>query len=190
MDRKLWDRFASVYKADLLPFVIDSATPISPKSSLEGVGKVPSTVTEDGVRGIRGWSDIQTTDEDIRRYKDDERLGIMMVARTFKAISIQGVRADAFAERDRLEAALKGDFVQGFRGLGNRANYLLLLRTDEDLSFRVPAASFEVEAYGNRNAVILAGGPLGYEWPRGFQRDLASLPAIKSTDVRNALNIG
>lgn len=170
--------------------MIDSAATISPDSSLQSVGKVPSIVSDNGVRGIHNWPDVQTTDADIRGYKDDERLGIMMVARTFKAISIQGVRADAFAERDRLEAALKGDFVQGFRGLGNRANYLLLLRTDEDLSFRVPAASFEVEAYGNRNAVILAGGPLGYEWPRGFQRDLAGLPVIKSAVVRNALNIG
>jgi hypothetical protein len=85
-----WDHFAFALDLidDLLPVVSDLGIPISPDSTLKGLGKTPSLVSRAGAVGIAGWTQKHTSLADMDRWRDDGRLGICIQTRTVRAFDI------------------------------------------------------------------------------------------------------
>lgn len=187
MDKNLWDRFAVNCLEDLLPFVIDSDTPIDPASTIHQLGKVPSIVGANGAKGIHGWPRAITTKDDIERYKKDPRLGIMLNCRTFKSITVSGKSAACLQARDSINYSLKSKTVSGSRTAGKTHSFRMLIRVDEDIKFSAHSEDFEVEIAGDGQCVILAGGPYGLEWSSHIQTDLGDLPVFKKRKVIKAM---
>lgn len=73
-----WERLERVgLSSILLPIVSDQSAKLDEKSSLKVVGKMPSVFNKAGnVVGMIGWSTHVTTDNDIKRWSRDSRIGI------------------------------------------------------------------------------------------------------------------
>jgi hypothetical protein len=86
---------------DLLPVVSNTATGISPNSSLTTLGKVPSMYSKDRhVVGFKGWAERKTTAAMVEAWKRESDYGICMQTRRLRALDI-----------DIKDAALSGAIV-------------------------------------------------------------------------------
>jgi predicted P-loop ATPase len=75
--------------ADLLPVVSDPNAEISAQSTLKKVGKVPSIYNQEGkAAGLKSWTDRVTKPSHIRAWSQDERLGICIQTRHWRALDI------------------------------------------------------------------------------------------------------
>lgn len=86
-----WDNLSSNpgFLPDLLPVCCDTGAPISPRSTLKELGKVPSLVGSNGqARGISNWSNRTTTIADVAGWRKDRRLGICVQTRNHKVFDV------------------------------------------------------------------------------------------------------
>ena len=82
-----WDNLSSNpgFLPDLLPVCCDTGAPISPRSTLKELGKVPSLVGSNGqAHGISNWSNRTTTIADVAEWRKDRRLGICVYKYTLE----------------------------------------------------------------------------------------------------------
>lgn len=88
--KALWQRFVDTGLGDdLLPVVCDRSVPISPRSSLRELGKVPSAIDESGyAHGIKDWPNRNATTEEVERWSSDDRLGICLQTRKCKVFDV------------------------------------------------------------------------------------------------------
>lgn len=75
--------------ADLLPVVSNPSAPISPKSSLKQLGKVPSLYNRGRqIAGIPNWTQHQATPKDIAHWLKEPDYGICLITRNVRALDI------------------------------------------------------------------------------------------------------
>lgn len=91
-----WARLERVVGTQiLLPVVSDQSVKISDKSGLNALGKTPSQFNKNGEAvGITAWTHHITTDNDIKRWSRDRRLGISIRAGAQEPGSTQVVALD------------------------------------------------------------------------------------------------
>lgn len=85
-----WDLLlASGVGGDLLPVVSAPGLPVSPRSRLKEVGKVPSLVDGRGfVVGLPGWTGRAVGAGDLAKWRADNRLGLCLRTRVVRAIDV------------------------------------------------------------------------------------------------------
>ena len=168
-----WDHFELLIGAgDLLPVVSKPGAVVSPKSSLQEVGKTPSLYNREGhAVGIKDWTSKQTSGEEIERWSAVPDLGICIQTRRVRAIDIDVT--------DALVADDIEEFVTEFIGLSlparrrsNSSKCLLAFIVDGDWGKRrVEVAGGIVEVLMNGQQFIAVGThPSGvrYEWDGGL----------------------
>lgn len=75
--------------ADLLPVVSNPTSPVSPKSSLKQIGKVPSLYNKNRqITGISEWTQKQATSKEIERWSQEPDYGICIQTRRIRALDI------------------------------------------------------------------------------------------------------
>src|SRR3989304_8089511 len=123
-----WDHFSLILglTADLLPVVSNAKAPISPRSHLKTVGKVPYVYNaERHIVGLARWTEHISTDADITKWARERDYGICIQTRTVRALDIDIEDADAAAEGQALIAA---HFELPARTRENSAKCLLAVR--------------------------------------------------------------
>lgn len=189
--RQEWEAFASLNLRDLLPTVVDPNVRVSARSQLKGpTTKVPSFVNAQGeMQGFLGWPTKVTTS--VHDWWGDNRLGICMIARFFRAIDID---VDDQAEADRLEAFIR--FELGVAGMQmpvrvrpNSGRRLLMYRLAETPENGLKKTRICVNRKGEcveflheKQQFLVAGShPSGvrYEWPEGIPESVEDVPVIE-----------
>ena len=89
-EKAFWQHLAAAgLGEDLLPVVCDLDVPISSRSSLTELGKIPSDIDENGyARGLKGWTTKTATSHEIERWSEDDRLGICLQTRICKVFDV------------------------------------------------------------------------------------------------------
>ncbi len=87
---KDWKHFVETFGAEnLLPVVSDPNVQISPRSKMKGLGKTPSLINAEGhAVGFTGWPGHEATPKQIERWSRDDRLGISVITRRFRALDV------------------------------------------------------------------------------------------------------
>lgn len=86
-----WNHLAIVagLKKDLLPVVCNPNAVISPRSKMKKIGKTPSIYNPDRqVAGINGWSERETTEQEIVKWAKKSDYGIGIQSRTIRALDV------------------------------------------------------------------------------------------------------
>jgi hypothetical protein len=162
--KEAWQAFIdSGLGPDLLPVVCDLNLPISPRSKLSAVdGKTPSAINENGeVYGIAGWTDRNSSQQDIATWSRDPRLGIGVVCRQVKAFDIDiddPAEAEAATELLQSEIEARTGRRAAVRSRPNSARKLLVVRCQESMGKAViPTSNGEIEFLGDRQYFVAAG---------------------------------
>ena len=180
-DRVLWGRFAVdfQYAADLLPVVSDPSAEKSPLSKMQATGKTPSYFNNDGQAiGFAGWTKYQATAREIKKWSEDNRLGICLQTRNARAIDVD---VDDFDEATDIE-----DFIADFLALpiptrrrSNSTKFLHLVHSPGELTKRrvaVKGGFIELLATGQQ---CIVGGThtsgVRYKWDGGLP---SAVPAV------------
>lgn len=120
----------------LLPVVSNTTLPISSRSSMESVGKIPSNVNHAGfVSGFTGWTSYQAKSSDIPLWSANPDLGISVQCREIRALDVDIPDEDeALAVRTFITAALG---QVDYRMRDNSAKFLVGFRMPGDYAKRV-----------------------------------------------------
>jgi hypothetical protein len=168
-----WDHLELLLGAgDLLPVVSKPGAAVSPKSTLQEVGKTPSLYNREGYAvGIKDWTSKVAESYEVERWSKVSDLGICIQTRHVRAIDIDVT--------DALVADDIEEFVTEFIGLSlparrrsNSSKCLLAFIVDGDWGKRrVEVAGGIVEVLMNGQQFIAVGThPSGvrYEWDGGL----------------------
>lgn len=95
-------------RADLLPVVSRQGAPVSARSNLREVGKVPSRYNnEREVVGVPAWTTYRASERDIARWQREPDYGICLQTRRVRALDIDVVDAATAARvREAIELVL------------------------------------------------------------------------------------
>jgi len=163
-----WDHFSLILglTADLLPVVSNAKAPISPRSHLKTVGKVPSVYNaERHIVGLARWTEHISTDADITKWARERDYGICIQTRTVRALDIDIEDADAAAE---VQALIAEHFELPARTRENSAKCLLAFRIPGEHTKRIlRTAHGAIEFLASGQQFISIGRhPSGvrYEW--------------------------
>lgn len=165
--------------ADLLPVVSNTQATISPRSTMQDLGKTPSRYNrERHAVGIPEWSQHIATDADIKRWSREPDYGICIITREVRAIDVD-VPDQALSDKigyfiyEYLDAALprrqranSGKFLLAFRMPGNKPKRVIKVEGGI------------IEFLGTGQQFIAAGThPSGarYEWAGGLPDDFPPL---------------
>ena len=158
---------------DQLPVAAKLDAPISPKSSLRGIGKTPSIFNASReVVGFTGWTKHVASESDIERWASDPQLGICVQTRRVRAIDVD-ITDQALADRvlNLIEAFLVSeDYMQAppRRCRGNSAKFLVPVVVEGELRKRAIKVSTErIELLaGGQQFVAVSTHPSGerYQW--------------------------
>lgn len=176
---------------DLLPVVCDPSVPISPRSSLAQLGKVPSTIDARGyAHGVKNWSRKNATAEEIERWSGDGRLGICLQTRKCKMFDVD---IEDLELADRVEQFLRSRIARvagvdpqklPLRFRKNSSKFALIVRCDAVISKRVVdlGGGNRIEFLGNGQQAMISGTHPSGSW---IQWDVlpTEAPAISDKDV-------
>lgn len=166
-ERALWQRFVDAgLGGDLLPVVCDLSVPISPRSSLTELGKIPSAIDENGyAHGIKDWPNRNAALEEIERWSSDDRLGICLQTRQCKVFDVD-IEDQELADRVEqflrpLIAELAGvdpDWVP-LRHRDNSSKFALIVRCEAMIRKRIIdlGGSHKIEFLGNGQQAVISG---------------------------------
>jgi hypothetical protein len=163
---------------DLLPVVSDPSVPVSPGSSLSGVGKVPSVLNGRGEAvGLSGWTQKKATHEEIVKWSANPRLGMCLQTRKVRAFDIDiedSELADAVSKKI-------ADTVGALpcRTRANSSKRLFLFEVEGQIPKRaIRLDNGLIEMLGSGQQCIISGThPSGarYEWLDGLPVDIPRL---------------
>lgn len=174
-----WDYLSLILglTQDLLPVVSDLGVTISPDSTMKELGKTPSYISRSGAVGVAKWTQKQTTQAEIDRWRADGRLGVCIIARTVRAFDIDIT--------DPVLAQQVADYITAevgplpCRSRGNSAKRLFAFALPGEIPKRViKMASGMVEMLGTGQQFIACGThPSGvrYEWAGGLPDEFPEL---------------
>lgn len=164
-----WDHFVSLgLGEDLLPVVSNPDAEISPRSTMQATGKTPSVYNRDRkVIGIKDWTGIRATPEQIAQWKGEPDYGICLQTRVVRAIDIDVPDRDLASQiRVAVEQALGHELPVRWRS--DSGKMLLAFRYVGEMPKRVlKVAGGMVEILGDGQQFIALGrhpdGEL-YKW--------------------------
>jgi hypothetical protein len=174
-----WKAFVDLgLTSELLPVVSDTSLPVSPRSSLKEIGKVPSTINRLGqIVGLPEWTGKQATDREVAKWSSTPELGVCLNTRRYRAVDID-IADKAEAER----VATMVEMVLGplpRRTRPNSGKMVLLFEMEGVFPKRRLATSHGlIEFLGNGNQCVLAGThPSGvrYEWLDGLPKEIPTV---------------
>lgn len=172
--KALWQRFVDTGLGDdLLPVVCDRSVPISPRSSLRELGKVPSAIDESGyAHGIKDWPNRNATIEEIERWSSDDRLGLCLQTRKCKVFDVDiedrelADRVEQFL-RPRLAdlAGVDADQVP-LRYRENSNKFALIVRCEAEMPKRIIdlGGGNRIEFLGNGQQAMISGTHPSGSW--------------------------
>lgn len=185
--KQAWEHWAKTLGLGqhLLPVVSNPKAPISPNSSLVGLGKVPSLYNgQRQATGIKDWPKRMTSAADLQRWSSEPDFGICVQARAVRAIDIDiPDPALAGAVVERIETLLPWHiFARRYRA--DSGKLLLPFRYEGPMPKRViPCADGIIEFLGDGQQWIAEGTHTGgqrYQWapdpPMAF-------PALDTDDL-------
>ena len=118
---------------DLLPVVSNPNSPISPKSNLKAIGKVPSRYNANRqIAGIPNWTQHKTTPQEIERWAKEPDYGICVQTRNVRALDI-----DIEQSKEVLNFLSANHWIFPCRFRSNSGKKLLAFRLKGDYSKRV-----------------------------------------------------
>jgi len=175
---------------DLLPVVSRPGAPVSSRSALREVGKVPSRYNaEREVVGMPAWTQHRSTERDVARWQVEPDYGICLQTRRVRAIDIDiPDEATSHQVRGAIELAL-GELPLRFRqGTGK---CLLTFRMEGNWTKRVVRTEhgpIEFLAAGQQ-FIAVGTHPSGtrYEWRGGLPVDLPWITAAEFEALWGAL---
>ena len=163
-----WDRLVALGMVeDLLPVVSDTSVPIDPDSKMAAVGKTPSRINHKGnATGIAKWTQLLTTERDVRSWSREPRYGICLQTRRVRAIDVDIGDPAHSAEVRELVEMLLGTLPCRWRA--NSGKLLLAFNMPGDFTKRIietPHGNVEFLATGQQ---FVAHGThtsgVRYEW--------------------------
>jgi hypothetical protein len=167
-----WDHFADVLKLgrDLLPVVSNPNAKISPNSTMQALGKTPSLYNRDRLAvGLPKWTDLGSTEHDIRRWKSESDYGICLQTRSVRAFDLDTTAAMVLAQAIQ---SITGPLPMRVRANSDRV--LLAFTYHRPLTKHVvPVDGGMVEILADGQQFIAAGThPSGvtYEWLGGLPK--------------------
>lgn len=166
-EKALWQHFVDAGLGDdLLPVVCDLNVPISPSSSLVGLGKIPSAIDGKGyAHGIIGWPSKRATSNEIERWSADDRLGICLQTRQCKVfdVDIEDKELACCVEqflRPRIAALANVSVDQvPLRHRENSSKFALIVRCGSVMPKRAidVGGGNKIEFLGNGQQVVISG---------------------------------
>lgn len=189
-----WDHLTFILglTEDLLPVVSNPNAEVSPRSKLASPGKVPSLYNGDGkVVGLAKWTDRQTTDNDIRKWRPISDYGICIQTRRTRALDVD-VTDEVLAKRikTRVAEVLGGELLP-CRTRGNASKFLMVFDMPGDFPKRIiRTAHGNIEFLGTGQQFIAVGThPSGvrYVWEQGLPYDIPVLDAAQFEAVWGVL---
>lgn len=209
--REEWDAWAAINLQDLMPWVADPTVAIHATSKLTpGQTKTPSLIVDSrrgsGVVGLPGWSSPTriTSQREMLKWRDDDRLGICMNGRKIKCIDIDapviGPQIEAFI---RSELGIGGMLMplRDREGTGKRA--LIYRLADAELSAynrvtlrehgQFGQSAGAIEFLADTKQFVVAGrheSGQRYRWPEGIPSSLDLIPVFEKeqlSDLYHAL---
>ena len=174
-----WKAFVDLgLTSELLPVVSDTSLPVSPRSSLKEIGKVPSTINRLGqIVGLPEWTGKQATDREVAKWSSTPELGVCLNTRRYRAVDIDIA--------DKVEAERVATMVEMVLGplprrtRPNSGKMVLLFEMEGVFPKRRLATSHGlIEFLGNGNQCVLAGThPSGvrYEWLGGLPKEIPTV---------------
>lgn len=174
-----WDLMLGL-TADLLPVVSDPTATISPKSNMKQIGKTPSRFNANGeVAGFKGWTEKTTTGANIDAWKKDDRLGICLQTRYWRALDIDVPDQEAGQAIACRIAELLPDTELALRFRQGTGKCLIAFRMKGEFAKRVMKVEGGIiEFLANGQQFIVEGThPDGtrYEWVGGFPDEPAEI---------------
>lgn len=157
---------------DLLPTVSNPNIPISPRSKIQKLGKVPSIMTHKGeASGFSNWTEYNATLNDIKAWRTNPNYGICIQTRRLRAIDID--IEDEAAVQDALDVIgehmmLLTGIEPPIRSRPNSNRVLLTFYCDEPLKYHcVKTKQGAIEILGDGRQFIAYGHHSSgafYEW--------------------------
>jgi hypothetical protein len=143
---------------DLLPVVSNPNSPVSPKSSLKTIGKVPSLYNRSRqIIGIPNWTQHKTTPAELKKWSAEPDYGICLQTRYLRALDIDV--ADSF-HATAIENFLTYYFPLPYtlRRRGNSPKFLLPFLLKGDYPKRtMKTAGGMIEFLGNGQQFVAIG---------------------------------
>ena len=165
--------------ADLLPVVSRPGAPISPQSTLKGLGKTPSVYNaQRQVVGIRKWTSHRASDDDLNRWPKELDYGICLQTRRVRGLDVDVPDVDL---ADRIEAVFVGSLglslpARTREGTGKRLLAFVLVGDFTKRSFKVDGGLVEFLA-GGQQFVCVGTHPDGtrYDWAGGLPLEIVEI---------------
>lgn len=169
--RREWVTFDLILglSSDLLPVVSNPKAEISPKSTIEARGKVPSRYNgRRKIAGIKGWSEYRANDHDLQLWSREPDYGICVQTRDIRAIDVD-ITDQGTVDKILWSIAYGfNDILPPIRRRANSPKCLLGFKLSGELSKRTIKTSHGIiEFLANGQQFIAAGThPSGarYEW--------------------------
>lgn len=202
--REEWDAFESLNLQDVLPWVADPTVHVSEFSNLGKQGKkhtkTPSIVNRHGkVAGILDWPRHITTQRDIIKWREDDRLGICMNGRAIKCFDIDVYdqrRAEEVEHFIREHLGVLGQMMplRDRKGVGKRALLFRVADGKAKIKHYINIAPLNeakndggvVEILSELQQFVVAGmheDGERYRWPEGIPTDLNSIPVFDEEEI-------
>ena len=188
-----WDAFVALAQPDLLPYLADPSIKMSPGSRVTPGDKTPGYIKPEtglGV-GMLAWPSHKASDNNIIEWRADNRLGVCLICREFRAIDIDISDEGKALE---VEGAIR-EFLgtpglkmplRTRQGSGKRALLYRIADAPGKLrKWRIPTPDGVVEFLFDKQQTVVAGRhPAGarYEWPEGFPTR-ENVPTIEMQDL-------
>ena len=133
--------------ADLLPVVSNPHAPISERSKMKAVGKVPSRYYNGLVGGIAEWPKFRPTLKKIERWAKEPDYGICIQTRYVRALDIDIDTEQAVAVEQAIWEELRIVLPQRFRPNSNKI--LMIFKTPGEIrKERLVTANGVIERLG------------------------------------------
>lgn len=187
-----WQAWAKVSAPDLLPVVSDPDAKISEYSKVKEPCKTPSDYNRNGeMRGFSDWTSHLASSKDIAKWESDNRLGICLQTRRFRAIDVdvtdfeESLDIEAFL-LDRLGADVP------IRRRSNSCKFLILVDLPGDYTKRRFEAGKTpkdaIEFLATKQQCIVTGthnSRVRYQWERNgepWTPSVDDIPKITADD--------
>lgn len=162
----------------LLP-VPQPGVPVSPRSGVQTLGKVPGLINRAGqATGFLNWTQHRTTGDEIEGWSEDTRLGVCLQTRQARGIDID-VEDACLAEKIELFIAAELGLRLPCRMRSNTGKRLLLAIVEGEIAKRtVRLPGGMIEFLGDGQQCVIAGlHPSGvpYRWRYGLPHDIPSI---------------
>jgi hypothetical protein len=193
-----WDAFVKAgLMPDMLPYVADPGVQAQPENPNEQTKrswrpgtKMPGVVDPNGFgRGLRKWNEHITTERDIRRWRDDARLGFCVVTRRLRAIDVD---VEDAAEAHAIESLIVEHLgLHPTRRRSNSSKFAVAVIVEGELGKTVvqTKSGGAVEFLGNKQQFFAVGmhkSGVRYTWDGGVpdQFDVVTL-----ADYNNLIDV-